>query len=110
MDLRIVDGSVLVGGTLMDVNLHVCAADGLITEIGSGRSTSNTINAENLIVLPGIVDIHGDAFERQMMPRPGVNFSPDLALMDTDRQVIANGDLPLQHELGHQATLLKKSA
>jgi len=23
------------------------------------------------LVLPGIVDIHGDAFERQLQPRPG---------------------------------------
>ena len=99
MDLRIVDGAVLAGGKLMDVNLHVSAADGLITEIGSDRSASSTINAENLIVLPGIVDIHGDAFERQMMPRPGVNFSPDLALIDTDRQVIANGITTVFHSV-----------
>lgn len=99
MDLRIVHGSVLVGGTLMDVNLHVSAADGLIAEIGSDRTASATIDAENLIVLPGIVDIHGDAFERQMMPRPGVNFSPDLALIDTDRQVIANGITTVFHSV-----------
>jgi alpha-D-ribose 1-methylphosphonate 5-triphosphate diphosphatase len=99
MDLRIVDGAVLAGGKLMDVNLHVSAADGHITEIGSDRSASSTINAENLIVLPGIVDIHGDAFERQMMPRPGVNFSPDLALIDTDRQVIANGITTVFHSV-----------
>ena len=34
------------------------------------------IDAGGLLVLPGIVDLHGDAFERQMMPRPGVDF-PD---------------------------------
>ena len=34
------------------------------------------IDASGLMVLPGIVDLHGDAFERQMMPRPGVDF-PD---------------------------------
>ena len=75
MDLRLADGAVLVGGELVDATLHVSTGDGLITEIGSNRSASDIINAENLIVLPGIVDIHGDAFERQMMPRPGVNFS-----------------------------------
>ena len=29
-------------------------------------------DASGLMVLPGIVDIHGDAFERQMQPRPGI--------------------------------------
>ena len=48
-------------------------------------------------MLPGIVDIHGDAFERQMMPRPGVGFPIDVALIDTDRQVIANGITTVFH-------------
>ena len=32
------------------------------------------LDARGLLVLPGIVDIHGDAFERQLQPRPGVGF------------------------------------
>jgi alpha-D-ribose 1-methylphosphonate 5-triphosphate diphosphatase len=42
-------------------------------------------------VLPGIVDIHGDAFERQIQPRPGVDFPMEIALRDTERQLLANG-------------------
>ena len=42
-------------------------------------------------MLPGIVDVHGDAFERQVMPRPGVTFDLVTALLDTDRQLVANG-------------------
>jgi len=48
-------------------------------------------------VLPGIVDIHGDAFERQMMPRPGVDISLDIALIDSDRQAVANGITTVFH-------------
>ncbi len=42
-------------------------------------------------MLPGIVDLHGDAFERQLQPRPGVNFPVDMALRDTEAQLLANG-------------------
>ena len=42
-------------------------------------------------MLPGIVDLHGDAFERAVMPRPGVTFPYDSALFDVDRQLLANG-------------------
>jgi alpha-D-ribose 1-methylphosphonate 5-triphosphate diphosphatase len=49
------------------------------------------IDAAGLSVLPGIVDVHGDAFERQIMPRPGVRFDTAMALLDTDRQMLANG-------------------
>ena len=37
------------------------------------------------------VDLHGDAFERQIQPRPGIAFPIDLALQDTERQLLANG-------------------
>ncbi len=48
-------------------------------------------DAGNLLVLPGIVDLHGDAFERAVMPRPSVTFPYDGALFDVDRQLLANG-------------------
>ena len=60
-------------------------ADGLIQAVGGG-SGDIAFDATGLLVLPGIVDIHGDAFERQMQPRPGVDFPADLALRDTEAQ------------------------
>ena len=42
-------------------------------------------------VAAGIVDLHGDGFERQILPRPGVGVPLDVALLDTDRQMLANG-------------------
>ena len=41
--------------------------------------------------------MHGDAFERQMMPRPGVNVALDVALADSDRQAVANGITTVFH-------------
>jgi len=49
------------------------------------------VDAGDLLVLPGIVDIHGDAFERAVMPRPGVSFPYAGALVDVDRQLLAHG-------------------
>jgi alpha-D-ribose 1-methylphosphonate 5-triphosphate diphosphatase len=56
-------------------------------------------DASGLLVLPGIVDIHGDAFERQIQPRPETVFSHDIALTDTDRQLVANGITTACHGL-----------
>jgi alpha-D-ribose 1-methylphosphonate 5-triphosphate diphosphatase len=66
-------------------------ADGRIAAIGSEARGGPTFDARGLRVLPGIVDIHGDAFERQLQPRPGVDFPPDIALADTEAQLLANG-------------------
>jgi alpha-D-ribose 1-methylphosphonate 5-triphosphate diphosphatase len=49
------------------------------------------------LVLPGIVDIHGDAFERQIMPRPKTVFPLEIALLETDRQLAANGITTAYH-------------
>ncbi len=74
----------------------LCLADGAIVE---GVSAAETVDASGLLVLPGIVDIHGDAFERQIMPRPGVGFELGLALLETDRQLVANGITTAFHGL-----------
>ena len=48
-----------------------------------GSARGLRMDASGLLVLPGIVDIHGDAFERQLQPRPGVDFPARLALLLT---------------------------
>jgi len=68
---------------------------GRIADTGDGRGAR--LDAAGLLVLPGIIDVHGDAFERQMMPRPGVSFPIDVALRETDRQVVANGITTVFH-------------
>jgi alpha-D-ribose 1-methylphosphonate 5-triphosphate diphosphatase len=95
MDIRITGAPVLADGEVVETSVHT--DDRTIAEIGSDCDASRTINADGLILLPGIVDMHGDAFERQMMPRPGVDFALDLALADSDRQVIANGITTVFH-------------
>jgi alpha-D-ribose 1-methylphosphonate 5-triphosphate diphosphatase len=95
MDIRITGAKVLAGNELVETSVHT--GDGVVAEIGSDCGASNMIDASGLLLLPGIVDIHGDAFERQMMPRPGVDFALDLALIYTDRQVIANGITTVFH-------------
>lgn len=66
----------------------------------SGVDGAN-FDAAGLLVLPGIVDLHGDAFERQIQPRPDTIFSHDIALADTDRQLAANGITTACHGLAY---------
>ena len=84
-------GSVLMpDGTFVETDLKI--SNGFIDTIGDfSASKLQNINASGLMVLPGAVDLHGDAFERQIMPRPGVSFPLDMALFETDRQLVSNG-------------------
>lgn len=95
-DILIEGGRTLIGDALEDASIHI--AHGIITEVSSRGSTASLrLDSDGLIALPGIVDMHGDAFERQMMPRPGVDFPIDVALVDSDRQAIANGITTVFH-------------
>jgi alpha-D-ribose 1-methylphosphonate 5-triphosphate diphosphatase len=85
----------IVGGRVLtqegvETAVPVTIDDGRIVALGGSAGARNW-DASGLLVLPGIVDLHGDAFERQLMPRPGVHFDARLALLDTDRQLICNG-------------------
>jgi alpha-D-ribose 1-methylphosphonate 5-triphosphate diphosphatase len=55
------------------------------------------LDGGGLLLLPGIIDLHGDAFERQLMPRPGVHVAPDIGLVESDRQLLANGITTAYH-------------
>ena len=95
-DIFIEGGRVLLGGEIRETSVQI--AGGKISAVDSdhGRGSFG-LDASDLKVLPGIVDLHGDAFERQMMPRPGVDFPVDVALIDSDRQAVANGITTVYH-------------
>ncbi len=70
----------------------------VIAAVGvDAASGDRLVDARGLLLLPGIVDLHGDAFERQIMPRPGVHFPMQVAFSDTDRQLISNGITTAYH-------------
>lgn len=76
----------------------VTVASGQIAEIG-GSVQGEVIDARGLILAPALIDVHGDAFERQLMPRPGVFFPTQTAVIDTDRQLAANGIATAYHAI-----------
>jgi alpha-D-ribose 1-methylphosphonate 5-triphosphate diphosphatase len=71
--------------------------DGRITGIDVARDGATIISGRGRFLAPGFVDIHGDAFERQIMPRPGVMVPVATAMLETDRQLAANGITTAYH-------------
>ena len=95
-DIFISGGRCLIGPDLANASLTI--SEGVIARLdASGQHARLDLDATGLSVLPGIVDIHGDAFERQMMPRAGVDFPIDVALIDSDRQAVSNGITTVFH-------------
>lgn len=91
VNCRVLTPSGVVAGAELAVE------DGAIRGLSEGSAP--VVDLDGALVAPGIVDLHGDAFERQIMPRPGVFFDVGLALADTDRQLLANGITTAYHAL-----------
>ena len=49
------------------------------------------IDLSGFWVLPGIIDLHGDGFERQFFPRPGVSFDINDTFKIVDKELSING-------------------
>ena len=62
-------------------------ANGLIVDGGAGRS----VDLRGFRVLPGIVDCHGDGFERHLAPRRGAMKDLSAGLAATEAELAANG-------------------
>jgi len=67
----------------------VAIVDGLIA--AAPAPGARRIDAAGLVLAPGLCDVHGDGFERNRSPRPGVVIDLDTGLIETDRQLVANG-------------------
>lgn len=94
----IIEGAAaILPGRIERVSVRV--EGGRITGLDSPRDGARVIDAGGMILAPALVDIHGDAFERQLMPRPGVAIPVGPALMETDRQLAANGIATAFHAL-----------
>jgi alpha-D-ribose 1-methylphosphonate 5-triphosphate diphosphatase len=95
--LSIIGGTALLETGWAPCPLHV--SDGIIQSPDDATTAPLQIDATGLLALPGIIDIHGDAFERSIMPRPGVSFALPTALRDVDNQLVCNGITTAFHGL-----------
>ena len=79
-DILIEGGRALLGDEILETSLQIDWPATSAPSVQVTAAAPSSLDARGLLVLPGIVDLHGDAFERQMMPRPGVDFPVDVAL------------------------------
>ncbi|SDD06138.1 alpha-D-ribose 1-methylphosphonate 5-triphosphate diphosphatase [Ruegeria marina] len=69
------------------VQTDLCLSEGRI----AGSCTGKRIDLAGYLVLPGIVDLHGDGFERHMAPRRGAMKEMADGVVASEAELAANG-------------------
>ena len=82
--LRLTGARALIDGQMVDAPLTV--EDGRITQ---GQAPE--LDLTGYLLLPGIIDLHGDGFERHLTPRPTAPFDKPRALQSAAAELAVNG-------------------
>jgi alpha-D-ribose 1-methylphosphonate 5-triphosphate diphosphatase len=82
--LRLTGATILRDGALQQRS--IAFSEGRIT-----RGPLPEVDLTGYLILPGVIDLHGDAFERHISPRPSAPFALQTGLRATDRDAAANG-------------------
>ncbi|HIP82131.1 MAG TPA: alpha-D-ribose 1-methylphosphonate 5-triphosphate diphosphatase, partial [Desulfocapsa sulfexigens] len=89
---------VLTGGKIKpaDILIH----HGIIEAITSHNSQPIAHNFGDQLIVPGFVDLHSDAVEKEIEPRPGAHFPIDSALVELDKKLTMAGITTMFHAVG----------
>ena len=80
----VLPGEVLPAGAVRVEN-------GLIAEIAERPGAGPTADGQGRLLMPGLIDMHGDMIEREVEPRPNAKMPLELGLRDLDRRLISAG-------------------
>ncbi|WP_224815784.1 alpha-D-ribose 1-methylphosphonate 5-triphosphate diphosphatase [Hasllibacter sp. MH4015] len=84
LSLRLAGGLALIDSAMLDAD--ICIDEGRIAQ-----NAARTVDVTGYLVLPGLIDLHGDGHERHFAPRRGAQDDPCAALRATEAELAANG-------------------
>jgi len=77
---EVIEGGVRIEGDRIAAVGDVAAAD-----------VDTVIDADGRLIVPGLIDLHGDDIERHLFPRSGARMDTDVALSSADRATVSAG-------------------
>ena len=81
-------------------NASLMIENGIIIEINpTSTSEAKIIDLQGQLLMPGMIDLHCDALEKEVEPRPNVFFPLDFACAQADKRNAAAGITTVYHAL-----------
>ena len=88
---------VLTGGVIVPADVVI--EHDYIVEIAPYGSKDTVHNLGHRLLVPGFVDLHSDAIEKEIEPRPGASFPIRHALVDLDKKLAMSGITTMFHAI-----------
>lgn len=98
--IRIINGKIVLPNGIREGE-SLLIEKGLITQIGRVLDSSGftTIDVNGSFILPGMVDLHSDALEKELEPRPNTLLPTDMVLLEMDKKLAACGITTMYHSI-----------
>ena len=94
-------------GTLYDASVWI--EDGKIRQVGSipehAAQSGEVLDAAGAIVMPGIIDMHTDAMDAEIVPRPGADIPIPVAFRELERKMCGCGITTVYHSLDRKSVV-----
>ena len=105
MDMVLRSKKVFTDGRIVpaDILIKKQIIDG-VKEYGS---CSSAYDLGNMLIAPGMVDLHSDSLEREIEPHPGAVFPVDLATIELDKKLAMTGITTMFHAVGFNNSLYR---
>jgi alpha-D-ribose 1-methylphosphonate 5-triphosphate diphosphatase len=103
MKIEIKSKKVLIDNEFKPASLTI--QNGKIKEILPFDDLLYAENLENALILPGFIDLHSDAIEKEIEPRPGAIFPIEDAIIDLDKKLSIFGITTMFHAIAFETVL-----
>jgi alpha-D-ribose 1-methylphosphonate 5-triphosphate diphosphatase len=103
----IIEGGRVVTREAVHEDESILIQDGRIIQVSRELDAPEElprIDASGLLVLPGFIDLHSDAIEKEIQPRPGGRIPVDVALVELDKRLASCGVTTMYHCLAFSET------
>ena len=97
----VVEDATVVGPDAVREHVSVRVEDGFIAEVREGpvRGAGEVVDGRGRLLLPGFVDLHSDAIEKEIEPRPRTLFPVEFAIHELDKRLAACGVTTTYHSI-----------
>ncbi|MDR3566346.1 MAG: alpha-D-ribose 1-methylphosphonate 5-triphosphate diphosphatase [Negativicutes bacterium] len=97
----ITNGQLVLPDRVVD-NGELLVENGIICHAGKQgehrtKVADRVIDAQGGYILPGFIDLHSDAIEKELEPRPGAFFNAELAFSELEKKLAGQGITTMYH-------------